>query len=59
MDETGLSVRDAVLNASTALLKKDAPKLSPCFKTYIPIDAHIVDAKFVWLLRAYFVCFEL
>jgi len=41
MDETGLSVRDAVLNASTALLKKDAPKLSPCFKTYIPIDADV------------------
>ena len=41
MDETGLSVRDAVLNASTALLKKDASKLSPCFKTYIPIDADV------------------
>ena len=41
MDETGLLVRDTVLSASTSLLKKDAPKLSPCFKTYIPIDADV------------------
>lgn len=41
MDETGLSVREAVLSASTSLLKKSAHKLSPCFKTYIPIDADV------------------
>jgi hypothetical protein len=41
LDETGLRVRDAILTASAALLKKTAPKLSPCFGTYVPIDADV------------------
>jgi hypothetical protein len=41
MDETGLIVRDEVLCASATLLKKMAPKLTPCFKSYIPIDADV------------------
>ena len=41
MDETGLIVRNEVLCASATLLKKMAPKLTPCFRSYIPIDADV------------------
>lgn len=41
MDETGLTVREAVLTASASLLKKTAPKLTPCFGPYVPIDADV------------------
>jgi len=41
MDETGLSVRDAILAASASLVKKRGKKLTPCFKSYIPLDADV------------------
>jgi hypothetical protein len=41
LDETGLRARDAILAASAALLKKTAPKFSPCFGPYVPIDADV------------------
>lgn len=41
MDQTGLMVRDAILAASAALLKKTAPKITPCFGPYVPIDADV------------------
>jgi hypothetical protein len=41
MDETGLLARDAVLKASAAMLKKAAPKLTPCLGSSIPIDADV------------------
>ncbi len=41
MDETGLTVQNAVLSASASLLKKAAPRLTACFGPYIPIDADV------------------
>jgi hypothetical protein len=41
IDQTGLTARDAILAASAALLKKTAPKFTPCFGPYVPIDADV------------------
>lgn len=40
-DEIGLSVKSQILNASARLVKKTAPKLTPCFKDFIALDVDV------------------